>query len=53
LSIHGRPSAVGEFAAVGVLTAFRRQGITSALSAHLATTAYSHGISLVFLEAEE
>jgi ribosomal protein S18 acetylase RimI-like enzyme len=46
-----RPS-VGELAAVGVLTAFRRRGIASALSAHLARTAHSQGISLVFLEAE-
>jgi ribosomal protein S18 acetylase RimI-like enzyme len=46
-----RPS-VGELAAVGVLTAFRRRGIASALSAHLARTAHSRGISLVFLEAE-
>jgi GNAT superfamily N-acetyltransferase len=44
--------AVGELAAVGVLTAFRRRGIASALSAHLARTAHSQGISLVFLEAE-
>jgi predicted acetyltransferase len=43
---------VGELAAVGVLTAFRRRGIASALSAHLARTAHSQGISLVFLEAE-
>jgi GNAT superfamily N-acetyltransferase len=44
--------AVGELAAVGVLTAYRRRGIASALSAHLARTAHSQGISLVFLEAE-
>jgi ribosomal protein S18 acetylase RimI-like enzyme len=44
--------AVGELAAVGVLTAFRRRGIASALSAHLARTAHSQGIRLVFLEAE-
>jgi GNAT superfamily N-acetyltransferase len=44
--------AVGELAAVGVLAAFRRRGIASALSAHLARTAHSQGISLVFLEAE-
>jgi len=44
--------AVGELAAVGVLTAFRRRGIASAVSAHLARTAHAQGISLVFLEAE-
>lgn len=44
--------AIGELAAVGVLTPYRRRGIASALSAHLAATAHSHGISLVFLEAE-
>jgi GNAT superfamily N-acetyltransferase len=43
---------VGELAAVGVLAAFRRRGIASALGAHLARTAHSQGISLVFLEAE-
>jgi ribosomal protein S18 acetylase RimI-like enzyme len=46
-----RPGA-GELAAVAVLTAFRRRGIASALSAHLARTAHSRGIGLVFLEAE-
>jgi ribosomal protein S18 acetylase RimI-like enzyme len=50
-SVGDRP-AVGELAAVGVLTAFRRRGIASVLSAHLAGTAHSQGISLVFLEAE-
>jgi GNAT superfamily N-acetyltransferase len=44
--------SVGELAAVGVLAAFRRRGIASALSAQLARTAHSQGISLVFLEAE-
>jgi len=44
--------AVGELAAVAVLTTFRPRGIASALSAHLARTAHSQGISLVFLEAE-
>ncbi len=43
---------VGELAAVGVLTAFRRRGIAAALSVHLARTAHAQGISLVFLEAE-
>lgn len=47
----GEPT-VGEVAAVGVLTAFRRRGIASALSAYLARTAHSQGIGLVFLEAE-
>jgi GNAT superfamily N-acetyltransferase len=46
-----RPAA-GELAAVGVLAPFRRRGIASALSAHLARAAHSQGISLVFLEAE-
>jgi GNAT superfamily N-acetyltransferase len=46
-----RPAA-GELAAVGVLARFRRRGIASALSAHLARTALSEGIGLVFLEAE-
>ena len=50
--VAGDRPAVGELAAVGVLTAFRRRGIASALSAHLARTAHSQGISLVFLEAE-
>jgi GNAT superfamily N-acetyltransferase len=44
--------AVGELAAVGVLTEFRRRGIASALGAYLARTAHSRGIPLVFLEAE-
>ena len=44
--------AVGELAAVGVLTAFRRRGIASAVSAHPARTVHAQGISLVFLEAE-
>jgi len=43
---------MGELAAVGVLTAFRRRGIASAVSATLARTAHAHGIGLVFLEAE-
>jgi ribosomal protein S18 acetylase RimI-like enzyme len=41
----------GELAAVGVLTAFRRRGIASAVSAHLARTAHARGIKVVFLEA--
>jgi N-acetylglutamate synthase-like GNAT family acetyltransferase len=44
--------AVGELAAVGVLTAFRRRGIASAVSAYLVRSAHFQGISLVFLEAE-
>jgi len=52
IDVTGDRPAVGELAAVGVLTAFRRRGIASALSVHLARTAHSHGISLVFLEAE-
>jgi ribosomal protein S18 acetylase RimI-like enzyme len=52
VDVTGDRSPVGELAAVGVLTAFRRRGIASALSAYLARTAHAHGISLVFLEAE-
>jgi GNAT superfamily N-acetyltransferase len=52
VDVTGDRPAVGELAAVGVLSAFRRRGIASALSAHLARIAHSHGISLVFLEAE-
>jgi ribosomal protein S18 acetylase RimI-like enzyme len=52
IDIAGDRPVVGELAAVGVLTEFRRRGIASALSAHLARTAHSRGISLVFLEAE-
>ena len=52
IDVAGDQPAAGELAAVAVLTAFRRQGIASALSAHLARTAHSRGISLVFLEAE-
>lgn len=44
-------SGTGELAAVGVLTAFRRRGIASAVSAHLARTAHARGIKVVFLEA--
>lgn len=52
VDVTGERTSVGELAAVGVLTAFRRRGIASALSAHLARTGHSRGISLVFLEAE-
>jgi ribosomal protein S18 acetylase RimI-like enzyme len=52
VDVTGDRPAVGELAAVGVLTQFRRRGIASALSAHLARTAHSQGIGLVFLEAE-
>ena len=52
VDVAGDRPAVGELAAVGVLTAFRRQGIASALSVYLARTAHSQGIGLVFLEAE-
>lgn len=44
-------SGTGELAAVGVLTEFRRRGIASAVSAHLARTAHARGIKVVFLEA--
>jgi GNAT superfamily N-acetyltransferase len=43
---------VGELAAVGVLTAYRRRGIASAISASLARSAHERGTGLVFLEAE-
>jgi ribosomal protein S18 acetylase RimI-like enzyme len=52
VDVTGDGPAVGELAAIGVLTAFRGRGIASALSAHLATTAHCAGIGLVFLEAE-
>lgn len=52
VDVTGDRPAVGELAAVGVLAGFRRRGIASALSAHLAQAAHSRGISLVFLEAE-
>jgi ribosomal protein S18 acetylase RimI-like enzyme len=52
IDVTGDHPAIGELAAVGVLTTFRRRGIASALSAYLARTAHSQGISLVFLEAE-
>ncbi len=45
-------TGTGELAAVAVRAAFRRRGIASALSAHLARTAHSQAIPLVFLEAE-
>jgi ribosomal protein S18 acetylase RimI-like enzyme len=43
---------VGELAAVGVLSAYRRRGIASAVSVALARGAHNHGTGLVFLEAE-
>jgi GNAT superfamily N-acetyltransferase len=52
VDVAGDRPAVGELAAVGVLTSFRRRGIASALSAQLARTAHSHGVNVVFLEAE-
>ena len=52
VDVTGDRPVVGELAAVGVLPAFRRRGIASAVSAYLARTAHSRGISLVFLEAE-
>jgi ribosomal protein S18 acetylase RimI-like enzyme len=52
IDVAGDRPAAGELAAVAVLTAFRRRGIASALSAHLARTAHSRSIGLVFLEAE-
>jgi ribosomal protein S18 acetylase RimI-like enzyme len=52
VDVTGPEDPVGELAAVGVRTEFRRRGIASALSAHLARTAHARGIGLVFLEAE-
>jgi ribosomal protein S18 acetylase RimI-like enzyme len=52
VDVTGSADGVGELAAVGVLAGFRRRGIASALSAHLARTAHTRGIGLVFLEAE-
>jgi GNAT superfamily N-acetyltransferase len=49
--VPGPGAATGELAAVGVLTAFRRRGIASAVSAHLARTAHDRGIRVVFPEA--
>jgi GNAT superfamily N-acetyltransferase len=52
VEVTGPGSSTGELAAVAVRAAFRRRGIASALSAHLARTAHSPAIPLVFLEAE-
>jgi len=52
VDVTGLGASTGELAAVAVRPAFRRRGIASALSAHLARTAHSQAISLVFLEAE-
>lgn len=52
VDVTGPGASTGELAAVAVRCAFRRRGIASALSAHLARTAHSQAISLVFLEAE-
>jgi ribosomal protein S18 acetylase RimI-like enzyme len=52
VDVTGPEDPVGELAAVGVRTEFRRRGIASALSAQLARTAHARGIGLVFLEAE-
>jgi ribosomal protein S18 acetylase RimI-like enzyme len=52
VDVTGPGTGTGELAAVAVRAAFRRRGIASALSAHLAKTAHSRAITLVFLEAE-
>jgi len=52
VDVVGPGTSTGELAAIGVRAAFRRRGIASALSAHLARTAHSQAIPLVFLEAE-
>jgi ribosomal protein S18 acetylase RimI-like enzyme len=51
VDVTGPVTDTGELAAIGVRAAFRRRGIASALSAHLARTAHSQAIPLVFLEA--
>ena len=52
VDVTGPGTTTGELAAVAVRAAFRGRGIASALSAHLARTAHSCAIPLVFLEAE-
>ena len=52
VDVTGPGTSTGELAAVAVRAAFRRRGIASALSAHLARTAHGQAITLVFLEAE-
>ena len=52
VDVTGPGTGTGELAAVAVRSAFRRRGIASALSAHLARTAHFQAIPLVFLEAE-
>jgi ribosomal protein S18 acetylase RimI-like enzyme len=52
VDVVGEYPGVGELAAVGVLTGYRRRGIASALSVSLARNAHASGIGLVFLEAE-
>src|SRR6202522_3159779 len=52
VDVTGPGASVGELAAVAVRAAFRRRGIASALSVHLARTAHAQGVTLVFLEAE-
>jgi GNAT superfamily N-acetyltransferase len=52
VDVTGSDTSTGELAAVAVRAAFRRRGIASALSAHLARTAHGQAIPLVFLEAE-
>ncbi|GIM98178.1 GNAT family N-acetyltransferase [Paractinoplanes toevensis] len=47
----GPHKAVGELAAVAVLTHFRRRGIASAISVGLAKAAHRQGMRLVWLEA--
>jgi ribosomal protein S18 acetylase RimI-like enzyme len=42
---------IGELAAVGVLPQFRRRGVASAVSVHLARAAHEQGVRLVWLEA--
>jgi ribosomal protein S18 acetylase RimI-like enzyme len=51
VDVPGPRAGTGELAGVGVLAAFRRRGIASAVSAHLARTAHDRGIGVVFLEA--
>lgn len=49
----GPDDTIGELAAVGVSTPFRRRGVASAVTVHLARAAHAHGMRLVWLEAHE
>jgi len=51
LARNGPPGTTGELAAVGVLPGYRRRGVASAVSVHLAAAAHDRGVRLVWLEA--